>query len=144
GGSLPMPMKLQKARKNTENFSAGPNCSANLATSGATSVIKMTANSAPTNEEVNAAVSASPALPFCAIGWPSNVVATDHGSPGMLKRMEVMAPPNSAPQYMHDSRMIADVGDMVKVSGSRIATPLAPPSPGSTPMITPNTMPITM
>jgi hypothetical protein len=27
-----------------------------------------TANSAPTNEEVNAAVNASPALPFCAIG----------------------------------------------------------------------------
>ena len=35
GGSLPMPTKLQKARKNTENFSAGPNCSAKLATSGA-------------------------------------------------------------------------------------------------------------
>src|SRR5215216_5097427 len=45
---------------------------------------------------------------------------------------------------MQDSRMIADVGDMLKVSGSRIATPLAPPSPGSTPMITPSTMPITM
>ena len=25
GGSLPMPMKLQKAMKNTANFSAGPN-----------------------------------------------------------------------------------------------------------------------
>src|SRR3954462_14553504 len=47
---------------------------------------------------------------------------------------------------MHESRMIADVvppGDcaMEKVSGSRMATPLAPPSPGSTPMITPRTMP---
>ena len=93
-----MPTKLQKARKNTENFSAGPNCSAKLATSGATSVITMTANSAPTNDEVKAAVSASPAWPFCAIGWPSKVVATDHGSPGMLNRIEVMAPPNSAPQ----------------------------------------------
>src|SRR6185503_15236972 len=30
---------------------------------------------------------------------------------------------------------------MEKVSGSRIATPLAPPSPGSTPMITPRTIP---
>ena len=58
----------------------------------------MTANSAPTKDDVNAAVSASPALPFCAIGWPSKVVATDHGSPGMLNRIEVMAPPNSAPQ----------------------------------------------
>ena len=31
--------------------------------------------------------------------------------------------------------MIAEVGDMLKVSGSRIATPLAPPRPGSTPMM---------
>ena len=38
--------------------------------------------------------------------------------------------------------MIAEVGGMLKVSGSRIATPLAPPRPGSTPMITPSTMPI--
>ena len=98
GGSLPMPMNEQKARKNTANFSAGPNCSANFATSGATSVIMITANSAPTNEEVNAAVSASPALPCCAIGWPSKVVATDQGSPGMLNRTDVIAPPNSAPQ----------------------------------------------
>ena len=58
----------------------------------------MTANSAPTNDEVKAAVSASPALALRAIGWPSNVVATDQGSPGILNRTEVMAPPNSAPQ----------------------------------------------
>src|SRR4051794_25559565 len=47
---------------------------------------------------------------------------------------------------MHDSRMIADVAPpgccaIWKVSGRRIATPLAPPRPGSTPMITPSTMP---
>ena len=40
--------------------------------------------------------------------------------------------------------MIAEVGDMLKVSGSRIATPLAPPRPGSTPMRTPSTMPTTI
>src|ERR1700730_2007113 len=47
---------------------------------------------------------------------------------------------------MHESRMIAEVvppGDCAieKVSGRRIATPLAPPRPGNTPMITPSTMP---
>src|SRR4029079_4147371 len=47
---------------------------------------------------------------------------------------------------MHDSRMIADVVPpgpcaIENVSGSRIATPLAPPSPGSTPMITPRMIP---
>src|SRR3972149_3703096 len=42
---------------------------------------------------------------------------------------------------MQESMMIAEVGGMVKVRGSRIATPLAPPSPGSTPMSTPRTTP---
>ena len=42
---------------------------------------------------------------------------------------------------MHDSMMMAEVGGIVKVRGSRIATPLAPPRPGSTPMITPSRMP---
>src|SRR3954464_12099592 len=98
GGSLLKPTKLQNARKYTANFSAGPNCNAKLATRGATSVIMMTANSAPTKEEVKAAVSASPALPCCAIGSPSKVVPTDQGSPGMLNRIEVSAPPNKAPQ----------------------------------------------
>jgi hypothetical protein len=42
--------------------------------------------------------------------------------------------------------MIAEVAPpgccaIEKVSGSRIATPFAPPRPGSTPMITPSTMP---
>jgi hypothetical protein len=42
---------------------------------------------------------------------------------------------------MQDNMMIAEVGDMLKVSGSRIAMPLAPPRPGSTPIRTPSTMP---
>ena len=42
---------------------------------------------------------------------------------------------------MHDSMMMAEVGGIVKVSGSRIATPFAPPRPGSTPMITPSRIP---
>ena len=98
GEPLPMPTKLANVKKNTEKNSAGPNCRANLATSGARKVISTTATSAPTKEDVNAAVSASSARPCWAIGWPSKVVATDHGSPGMLNRIEVMAPPNRAPQ----------------------------------------------
>src|SRR5690348_6248359 len=50
---------------------------------------------------------------------------------------------------MQESRMIAvvvppGVCAMEKVSGSRIATPFAPPRPGSTPMITPSVMPMNM
>src|SRR5918999_3147733 len=48
---------------------------------------------------------------------------------------------------MQESRMIAEVAPpgvcaMPKVSGSRMATPLAPPRPGSTPMITPRMTPV--
>src|SRR6516165_8585453 len=42
---------------------------------------------------------------------------------------------------MHDSITIADVGSMVNVSGSRIATPFGPPSPGRTPTKMPSTRP---
>src|SRR6478609_5891589 len=42
---------------------------------------------------------------------------------------------------MHDSMTIADVGSIVNVSGSRIATPFGPPRPGSTPTNTPSSSP---
>ena len=42
---------------------------------------------------------------------------------------------------MHDSITMADVGSIVKVSGSRIATPFGPPRPGSTPTKMPSTSP---
>src|SRR6187399_2409747 len=42
---------------------------------------------------------------------------------------------------MQDSITMAEVGSMVKVSGSRIATPLGPPSPGNTPTKMPSTRP---
>src|SRR5205814_9496497 len=61
----------------------------------------------------------------------------------MLKRIDVMAPPKSAPQYKDVKRMMAEVGGIVNVSGSRMATPLAPPRPGRTPMMVPRAMPTT-
>src|SRR4030095_1928835 len=42
---------------------------------------------------------------------------------------------------MHESITMADVGSIVNVSGSRIATPLGPPNPGSTPTKIPRTRP---
>src|SRR3954467_1184419 len=42
---------------------------------------------------------------------------------------------------MQDSITIAEVGSMVKVSGSRMATPFGPPRPGSTPTKMPSTSP---
>src|SRR5512133_1933015 len=45
---------------------------------------------------------------------------------------------------MHDSITMADVGSIVKVSGSRMATPFGPPRPGSTPTKMPSTRPTTI
>src|ERR1700761_4995759 len=42
---------------------------------------------------------------------------------------------------MQESITIAEVGSIVKVSGSRIATPFGPPRPGSTPTKMPSTSP---
>jgi hypothetical protein len=42
---------------------------------------------------------------------------------------------------MQESMTMAEVGSIVKVSGSRIATPLGPPRPGSTPTKMPSTSP---
>src|ERR1019366_5432158 len=42
---------------------------------------------------------------------------------------------------MHDSITIAEGGSIVNVSGSRIATPFGPASPGSTPTKMPSTSP---
>src|SRR5262245_23526725 len=94
----PRPMKDENVRSWIAKNSGGPNRSAPSARIGAKRVMRITENSAPTNEEVKAAVSACPPSPRFAIGKPSKVVATDHGSPGMLKRIDVIAPPNRAPQ----------------------------------------------
>ncbi len=62
----------------------------------------------------------------------------------MLNRMDVTEPPNKAPQYMQESRMIADTGCMPNVSGNSSETPLGAPSPGSTPTRMPSSTPISI
>ncbi len=62
----------------------------------------------------------------------------------MLNRIEVVEPPNSAPQYMQLSRMMAETGSMAKVSGSSSDTPFGAPRPGSTPTRMPSITPSTI
>src|SRR5260221_5834753 len=45
---------------------------------------------------------------------------------------------------MHESITIAEVGSIVNVSGSRMATPFGPPNPGSTPTKMPSMRPTIM
>src|SRR3954454_10209959 len=66
--SRPSPTKEQKVSRYTEKNSGGPNFNAKDEIIGARKVIRSTATSEPMNDDVNAAVSASAALPCCAIG----------------------------------------------------------------------------
>src|SRR3954462_9074942 len=66
--SRPRPTKEQKVKKYTAKNSGGPNLSAKDEIIGARKVISSTAASEPMKEEVKDAVSASAALPCCAIG----------------------------------------------------------------------------
>src|SRR6267154_3394616 len=66
--SRPSPTKEQNVNRYTEKNSGGPNLSAKDEISGARNVISSTATSEPMKDDVNAAVSASAALPCCAIG----------------------------------------------------------------------------
>src|SRR2546421_13123279 len=66
--SRPRPTNEQNVNRYTAKNSGGPNFSANDEIIGARNVIKSTATSEPMNDEVNAAVNASAALPCCAIG----------------------------------------------------------------------------
>ncbi len=66
--SRPRPTKEQKVSRYTAKNSGGPNFSANDEIIGARNVIRSTATSEPIKDEVKAAVSASAALPCCAIG----------------------------------------------------------------------------
>ena len=79
------------------NSSAGPNFSATSASGCANSVNRTTEIVPPTKDATAAAISASPALPCCAIGLPSKVVATAVDAPGMPSRIDEIAPPYMAP-----------------------------------------------
>ena len=64
----PSPTKLENVRSWMAKNSGGPNFRATSARSGAKNVISTIEKKAPTNEEVKAAVSASPLLPSLASG----------------------------------------------------------------------------
>jgi len=66
--SRPKPTNEQNVSRYTAKNSGGPKRNANDAMRGARKVINSTATSEPMNDDVNAAVSASAALPCCAIG----------------------------------------------------------------------------
>src|SRR4030088_1704190 len=111
GASEARPISAGNDMMKTAKISGGPNESAKSAIARAKKVNRTVAKNAPMNEAKNEEASATPGLPFFfASGKPSNSSTTDHGSPGMLNRIDVTTPPKSAPQYTPASRMTPPVG----------------------------------
>ena len=98
GGSLPMPMKEQNGEEEHGEFFRRPELQRELRDQRRDQRDHDHGEQRADERRRERGGQRLAGLPFCAIGWPSKVVATDHGSPGMLNRIEVIAPPNSAPQ----------------------------------------------
>ena len=79
-------------------YSSGPNCSATLASWGARMLSITMLNTPPMNEQITEVPSASPALPFLAMGWASKVVQIEDGVPGMASSVADTEPPAVPPQ----------------------------------------------
>ena len=99
-------------------------------------MIKQIALKIPPNVEPN--VDKPSARPGCfnfvAIGYPSRVVATDAGVPGVFKRIAEMDPPYIAPQYIPRSIRIPPTPWKANVSGNKSAIPMFTESPGIAPI----------
>ncbi len=76
-----------------QNISEGPNFSASFANGGVKKINTKTPVMPPTKELIKQKCNACVALPFLAIGWPSNTVAMLAGAPGILTKMPLIAPP---------------------------------------------------
>ena len=78
-------------------YSAEWNSRATLASAGANIISSIAPIVPPQNDAIAAIVSALPAFPSRASGYPSKLVATVDATPGALIRIEDVDPPNIAP-----------------------------------------------
>ena len=58
----------------------------------------------PINDEITAILKALAAFPWQVIGYPSNVVGTDAGVPGIFSKIAVISPPDTPPIYIPNRR----------------------------------------
>jgi hypothetical protein len=99
-------------------------------------------SSDPVTLPISASLSASPACPLWAIGYPSKTVMMFEGVPGVFRRIAGIAPPNIAPTYEPSMRYIPGSDDMPNVNGSSIAMADGAFSPGRAPSTTPANTPM--
>src|SRR5699024_1951837 len=103
-------------------YSSGPNSSATLARGGERSINAIMLTRPPVNDAIIDIPSALPACPFCAIGYPSNVVEILDGVPGRFNRIAGIIPPETPPIYRPMSNAIPLLASIPNVIGKQIAT----------------------
>ena len=91
------PATIDRAKTKSEKYSHGPNSSASEASGPVVPMRNTPPISPPKNDAQMPSHNALPGSPFCDMGKPSNMVATEEGLPGMPSRHEVMRPPDSPP-----------------------------------------------
>ena len=80
-----------------QKYSVGPNFNETLANGGANNAKHITPTNPPINDDIQLIDIAKSPFPFLAIGYPSNVVATAEGVPGVLINIADQEPPKIAP-----------------------------------------------
>ena len=98
---------ITRARSAREKFSKGPNCRPSLASGGDSSTSAIQDNPPPTTEALIPRPSARPGWPARASGYPSRVVMTEDGSPGIRIKVAVINPPLMPPTYILINSVIA-------------------------------------
>ena len=88
-----------KPNNASQKYSVGPNFNETLASGGAKRARHITPIIPPTNEDMQLIDIAKSPSPFFANGYPSNVVATAEGVPGVLIRIADHDPPKIAPVF---------------------------------------------
>src|SRR5699024_3259664 len=117
--------------------SGGPKRNAKLARGGATNVKANTPRVPPTNDAIAPTDNATPALPFRASGYPSNVVTTEGASPGKFSKTDGIRPPNIDPRNIPERKIIEVSAGSPKDNGKSIAITVAGPRPGNAPIRVP-------
>ncbi len=88
---------VRKASMMRAKYSAGPNASATCTMMGETTARPKVAIVPPKNEPIAAAPSALPPRPSLAMRLPSSAVMIEAVSPGVLSRIDEIAPPYMPP-----------------------------------------------
>src|SRR5699024_2491365 len=91
----------------------------------------------PKNDDHSPILKARPGSPFNVIGYPSNVVATEEGVPGIPSNIDVIRPPLAPPAHTPIINEIPANGSIAKLNGSVRATAIVIVKPGMLPKIIP-------